>query len=40
MTLQTTDRMHLHVISCLYVLMYVHFPANFLNEFANNENDC
>ena len=32
--------MHLHVIGCLFVLMYVHFPANFLNIFANNENDC
>ena len=32
-------RMHLPVIGCLYVLMYVHFPAKFLNEFAGNEND-
>ena len=32
--------MHLHVIGFLYLLMYVHFPANFLNEFENNENGC
>ena len=32
--------MHLHVNGCLFVLMYVHFPVNFFNEFEKNENDC